>query len=105
MTEPRCTCAAALARARRTYGHLEGRQVWATRPGDLPTSSRRGTLRVRADLPGHLYIDRGPDRSFLIHIDAEEAAWIVPADAPETRPRPGRPAYSGGEPTVRRSPS
>src|SRR5699024_9421126 len=66
-TEIRCVCAAARARARDLYGHLEGRTVWLTHR-TTPTSSYRGTLHIPQDLPGYLYLDRGDtDRSKTWH--------------------------------------
>lgn len=66
-TEIRCVCAAARARARDLYGHLEGRIVWLTHR-TTPTSSYCGTLHIPQDLPGYLYLDRGDtDRSKTWH--------------------------------------
>ncbi|PSK83046.1 hypothetical protein CLV63_14112 [Murinocardiopsis flavida] len=64
----RCGCAAALARARDTYGHMAGHTVWVE--STQASGSYRGILRILADRPGYLYLDRGdPDRSKTWHID------------------------------------
>ncbi|RKR98971.1 hypothetical protein DFP74_6692 [Nocardiopsis sp. Huas11] len=70
MTSPvRCVCAAALARARACYGHLEGRDVWAS-SSLAPGSSYRGTLRIPSNRPGYVHIDRGdPESSKVWHLD------------------------------------
>lgn len=68
-TPVRCVCAAAVTRARDLYGHLEGERVWVRFTAE-PTSRSLGTLRLPAEQPGYIYLDRGdPDRSKTRHID------------------------------------
>ncbi|NYI95919.1 hypothetical protein HNR12_002196 [Streptomonospora nanhaiensis] len=65
----RCVCASALARARQTYGHLEGCDVWIRR--DDSGTAYRGILHVATALPGHLWIERqyGDGRDLMVHVD------------------------------------
>ncbi|MBV2364233.1 hypothetical protein [Streptomonospora nanhaiensis] len=67
----RCVCAVALERARRAYGHLEGRDVWIRRNDSDIGARYWGTLHVSTALPGYLWIRRehGGGRNLTVHVD------------------------------------
>ena len=75
MSTIRCVCAAALARARAEYGHLEDQQVWVSHADD--PGAYRGTLQILTRRPGSLWIDRAGGRGFAIHID--DVGSVTPA--------------------------
>lgn len=63
-----CVCAAAAQRVQALYGDLEGQDVWLTRVS-RPTTSYRGVLRLPAEWPGHVHLDRGGDSDRRAHVD------------------------------------
>jgi len=64
----RCVCTTAAQRAHDQYGHLEGQDVWLTKVSQ-PLTSYRGVLRLPAEWPGHVYLDRGGDSDRRAHVD------------------------------------